>query len=496
LKYLISRRRVAAHCAAPVVATEAHDRHAIGGAVSRKLFSAAILLAVSHLLTAEALACSCTEYGTPPCAAYWRADAVFTGVVADISELPKDAPNALPMAMLRFLVEDAFRGIKVSEVDVAIPSGTSCDIEFTRGERWLVYGYRDKATGRLEIHPCTRTKRLEFADEDLTYIRGLRRKAPEQSARGKLKWYIDGSRAGLEITVRAGGKSYGAVTDEDGAFVVALPKAGAYTVQAVVPFSAQAMSPGVEVKSEPTDERTILQYNAQIPAGQCSYNELNVYEVDLHATAEVGGRVSDEETGQAVTRGGVYLVDAAPEDGSRLGRRYAKIDNDGSFKFEGVAVGSYHLVINPEDKAPGEEDAPHPRTFYPGADDPARVTPLIIEEGAKLEDIDFRVRPAMKSRTVTGSVVWQDGKAAEQAYVSLYAGAQYVEMVRVDASGNFTLDIYGDFEYQVKSVVVHGRRRGESEKVQVPRGDGPARLTLTLKLIPSKGGEVWRKWTH
>ena len=130
-------------------------------------FTLAALACLTLLLCAEeARACSCVEYGTPPCAEYWQADAVFAGVITDMRKLP-EGPNSPPKALLRFRVEDAHRGAGGAELDVAVLSGTSCDTEFKKGERWLVYGYRGGAAGRLEILPCTRTRLAEHAGEDL-----------------------------------------------------------------------------------------------------------------------------------------------------------------------------------------------------------------------------------------------------------------------------------------------------------------------------------------
>jgi hypothetical protein len=431
------------------------------------------------LLAGEARACSCVEYGTPPCAEYWRADAVFAGVITDIRKLPND-PNSLPQALLHFRVEDAYRGVSVSELDVATLSGTSCDGTFEKGERWLVYGYRDAATGRLEILPCTRTHLLRGDSEDLAYIRGLKRGKSEQAVLGKLLRNRHEPLAGLKVTVQGGGQSFESMTDAEGGYGFSLPKAGTYTVRSFVPFSAGAMSHRVPVGTQPTDEQTVVEYSVTIPAGQCAYNEIDVYRVDLHATAEVSGTVINE-AGEAVTRGQLYLVDAAPQDGSRAEREYTKIGEDGGFKFEGVAVGRYYLVINPDDEAPGEGDAPHPRTFHAGATDTSRATPLVITEGAKLEGITFRVRPAMKARVISGRVVWADGKPATTATVSLYDGEadRYIRMVGVDAEGRFTLEVFGDFKYEL-SASVYGKKYGASEKVQVPQTGQPAPIKIVV----------------
>jgi hypothetical protein len=447
----------------------------------RKLLLATLLLFLSQALAAEARACSCVEHGTPVCAAYWRADAVFTGVVTDIKKVPDAEQTSPPIALLHFIVEDKFRNVTASELEVETLHGTSCDMTFEKGKRWLVYAYRNASTGRLVISPCTRTHQISGTDDDLSYIRGLSQRPPEQSVHGRLAYFKYDPLADIKVVVSGAGRSFETKTDAEGNFSVQLPQGGAYTVRAVVPYSAGAYSHTAAVETDPTDEQTVLEYPVELPTGRCTYSELDVFKVDLHATAEISGKVIDE-TGQPVTRGYVHLIDAVQKEGSQSWGEHARIGEDGSFKFEGVAVGSFLLVINPRDEAPGESDAPHPRTFYPSVADREQASPLVITEGLKVEDIAFRVRGPLKKRVVSGRVLWPDGKPAE-AYVSLYNGDKYVRLVRSGADGRFTMDIYGDFDYKLE-VKAFGPKAGQSEKVKIPSALKPAPMLLKLK--PSK----------
>jgi hypothetical protein len=56
-------------------------------------------------MAAEAQACTCAEYGTPPCAVYRSADATFPGVIADISE-----PQAEKESPFQYQVEVPLKG--------------------------------------------------------------------------------------------------------------------------------------------------------------------------------------------------------------------------------------------------------------------------------------------------------------------------------------------------------------------------------------------------
>lgn len=63
------------------------------------------------LSSTPVLACQCAEYGTPVCASYWRAEAVFVGLLRDTTPTSRKAPNT---RMLQFIVEEPFRGVSMA----------------------------------------------------------------------------------------------------------------------------------------------------------------------------------------------------------------------------------------------------------------------------------------------------------------------------------------------------------------------------------------------
>ena len=129
--------------------------------------------------------CQCEEYGTPICASYWRSDAVFVGQLRDITPPDRSAPDSLPLATLHFIVEEPFRGVTAATIDVGTLSGTSCDIEFIKGRRYLIYANRG-SENQLFTGMCSGTTEAEGAAEDLSYIRSVTQQGATESISGRV----------------------------------------------------------------------------------------------------------------------------------------------------------------------------------------------------------------------------------------------------------------------------------------------------------------------
>ena len=327
-----------------------------------------ILISLAWLLfiPKEGRACSCLEYGVPVCAAYWRADAVFAGQLLDISPDEK-LSDQMPTVTLHFIVEQPFRGISGNRVDVETHNGTSCDMPFAKGERYLIYASRDRESTQLFAGACMGTTELRHAQEDLKYINEVVQKTAKESVVGRVLQNTYRPLSGVKITVQTEGKTLEAYTDAKGDFAIPVAGPGTYRVRAFIPFAAYVMAyqENEQGKLTATDALSTFEYEVQIAQNQCHYRQLDTFKVDLHATAEVSGNVMTA-SGHALTTGAVYLVDAGDPDASN----YLRLDEAGSFRFENVAAGEYYLVINPRNEAPDENDAPYPRTIIPKRRDP------------------------------------------------------------------------------------------------------------------------------
>jgi hypothetical protein len=451
-------------------------------------------LKVSLLMTAllvfpwfipGARACTCMEYGTPPCVAYRRADAVFVGLIAEISKPQAETGSTYEYVTVRFLVEERFRGVAGSEIEILTSSNTSCDLGIKRGERWLVYARRETADGKLAMGACTRTHQVDGDDDDLIYLRGLSKGIFEQAVLGKMLEDRYTPLGGIKISVEGGGHRYETTADAEGNYKVALAKPGTYTVQAIIPFSAGIHGYDLEgIKQHPTDEQTVIDYRVDIPEGLCDYREINVVKIDLHATAEITGTVLDESE-RPITDGFVNLLKADESSAENSGKRFSRIDSEGKYKFEGLPSGRYILVINPEPEAPTENAAPYPRTYYPGVSNLSQATVISVTEGAKLGGLDFHMGSPFKERPITGQVVWTDNRPVEGALVALYDGVthNYLYLVKTDSKGRFQLKGYENFKYEI-TAEINGDIRGRGKRMEVPATGKLKPFKLVIKPEP------------
>ena len=165
------------------------------------VFIVALLCATAF--TQPIQACVCREYGTPICARYWRSDAVFVGQVVDIKA--KNTPDGTwNYFMVTFTVEESFRGVSGPRIVVGTLRGTSCDIVFKKGKRYLVYATRENISGRIVTNQ----------------VLGL---------------------PGLKIEVTGNDKTFQTLTTKYGDFSVSLPEPGSYKVRVLVPYLTRIM---------------------------------------------------------------------------------------------------------------------------------------------------------------------------------------------------------------------------------------------------------------
>jgi hypothetical protein len=430
-----------------------------------------IILAVLCMpaFTESIQACECREYGTPICARFWRSDAVFVGQVVDLKPLKKKPDDVYTYVMSRFMVQESFRGVSGPIVDVGTATNTLCEPKFKKGKRYLVYASLDDKTNQLFTGMCTGTTLTVDIDENLKELRKLAHREIGESISGRIKTNRYQGLPGIAVEVSINDKTFKTVTTKYGDFSISLPSPGSFKVRISVPYEVQlrgSSDDDLAVRSNHTESGSSFEYDVTLEKSQCSHLELDVYGTDPRATATVAGNVLTA-TGQAVDKGAVSLI-----NGVDTGSDYvALLKKDGSFRFERVAPGEYHLVLNARNEVPEEYDAPYARTFYPATEDKREAKKIQVTKGAAIENLSMRVGPRMIERRVTGTVVWKSGHPLETAHISVYSGNEYVRYVSIDEDGRFNCILYGDYDYSIDASDYIDEIEGHSQRVKIPQGN-------------------------
>jgi hypothetical protein len=141
----------------------------------------------SFLVFSANIAYSCTCSSVSHHKEFRQSDTIFAGQVIDIAEdksfvPPKLNDSKLPPESLarlqkivdsqkrylvKFEIEQKFKGVKGQEITLyTIQSESPCSgIEFVKGEKYLIYGSRDK-NGYSDNGLCSRTQKLDKADKE------------------------------------------------------------------------------------------------------------------------------------------------------------------------------------------------------------------------------------------------------------------------------------------------------------------------------------------
>ena len=470
------------------------------GIQTRHLFGAIVLLFTLGSL-AQVFGCSCMPE-RPVCEAFGGASAVFVGRIVGSAERKvyedreRGEKITYDVGTIYFAVEEAFSGVQ-GKRRVEIHSGTGggdCGYWFRRGERYLIYAGSDEK-GVLHTNICTRTRPLEDAAEDLTYLRQLppvgtgariygQVGRPPDYRLDKEKQKIEGL-AGIKVTVRgAGGQRYELVTDTEGRYELAGLKPGEYEVQAALP--------DYYVKDDYYAARKLSIYDRGCASADFA----------AISNGRISGRIMDIE-GLPVKKAKLVLL-TADAQGTLSMRDEAGMDyvddQQGRFEIGQVAPGEYVLGMNLT-FAPDAE-SPYPPTYYPGVTERAEATTIKVGLGEHVKDLVLRLPPKLVERTVQGVVVWPDGSPAVGAEVYLadvnhpgYTVTGWEH--KTDMQGRFTLPGLNGLTYWVHANAPRypGKPYNEAGMTHAE----PAKVTLTdsvfgLKLVLTSEGAVCKHY--
>ncbi len=471
----------------------------------KRLVLVTLLLVMSCSLVARA---SCAHDQSPPCQSFWQADVVFTGTVVrtSYSDTYERSDGGgkwnYQDRIAHFSVDEVFRGKLEGQVSVVatvalvtayvLPNGTSgskwrsdadCAYKFKDGERYLVYAtFRKTGDGTLSVG-YNRTRPVAESVADLRYIRSLGQSRPLGRVYGVVKQVDRDLRkydtapparfvANMEILLQGNNQEYRTFTDAQGRFeLVDLPP-GEYEL----------------IPKYPRELSADLPQKVRIVERGCV--EANLY---TQSDARISGRVYDDQ-GKPIPK---IRLDLARADQDERDPNpdvlWAFADEEGRYEFKSVAKGRYVLGVRLN--AIRDADFPYPRSYYPGVSKPTEAKVFELEEGQRIESIDFVMPARLASRTIEGEVVWPDGRPVAGASVLLTITEYPFNFAsggigRTDQMGRFSVRAFAGLSYKVNAFVnLDDGRQMHAEPLDLDRANDIRNIKL---VVTSNGGSCER----
>jgi 5-hydroxyisourate hydrolase-like protein (transthyretin family) len=402
-------------------------------------------------------------------------DAIFSGVVRNITVIPEDGPPLrpnearLPRAFrVDFDVIDTFRGIEGSMASVLTSgSGPSCGYGFTQGERYLVYAHKGR-DGGFVTGICSRTRKLSEAREDLEFLNALAAQAaPPARIFGTVKhWERDlstgqpqahGPVPDVRISAQGATNTFDARSNARGEYELALPP-GKYQITASPPAGFS---------------QTSLTQNAELPGpGACF-----VVDFGLQFDGRIGG-VMHDSSGKPAANVAVQIISA--DDAGKVGLiwdRSVVTDANGRFEFVDTSPGRYLVGVDLTRRA--SRPVVFPTRYHPGTADPALATVVELRGGEHRELPPMTVPAPRREYQIAGIIAFADGRPAQGASISLMNGnSQRLQVAfgtRVGPDGTFSFAVHEGLSY-----VALATCWDESERQQLQGRAGPFVITGNL----------------
>lgn len=397
-----------------------------------------------------------------PCAAYWRAPAVFVGRVESVA-------RATAGRQVVFAIAERFRGPEASSLTLTIDPSSTCAGTFRAGREYFVYADRDR-DGRNFVVRCARTAGVEDAAADHEYARSVKEgRAPAGTIGGQVVVVQRdfGGRivkpaqpaAGVPVRISGGGADDRTVTNHAGDFSVPSRGPGAYSIAVDLPDglvidAATAIPTGVELRD----------------ARDCA-----AVEVALAYDGRIGGRVVDAR-GRSVP--GLTVEVATP--GLAQSRR-TSTDRDGYYLFPKLPPGRFVIAVEDRPPAPGGKRS---RVFLPATNTAGAAARVIVGEGERVQAPEFRLPASVNYVAVHGFVLDADGTPAEGARVYLKGAGEGDRIVGepavADFVGRFVLAALAGTEYSIFAERTRGSRVDSAVPIGVVPAEGEKPITLTL----------------
>lgn len=355
------------------------------------------------------------------------------------------------------------------------------------GRQYLMYTTA-LSPGVLPARGCTRSRRVEDADEDLQFLKEYDKANTKTHVSGKVRFQPDepdepddielGERGstpikGATVTLTSGERELHTITDA----------AGDYSFIGLTPgeYEIGAELPGYRLDRAPDGIR--------LRAGGCAQANL-LMTVDRR----VYGVVRDEKG--APVQGA--LVEMVSTD--RRLKRWQKpvlLDistEDGTYVIGGIPPGDYYLGVN-IGSTPTREH-PYATTYYPNTSNAGEAMTVAVIIGASEQEFDLRVSEKLPIIEVQGRVLNADGKPPileDRTQVRFKEPGLYGQIeqegIDIDAEGRFRFRLCEGIRYSAFAFAGPPGRNTYSAPIEFI----PTKENNVVELILNKSQEEFNK---
>ena len=390
------------------------------------------------LFSPAARACSCAPT-PPPCEAVGRAQLVFIGTVIEIK-------IGRPFKLARMKVDRTFKGTLPAEIEL-YDDGMCNGPVLTIGGQYLMYTQRDPS-GSIPARGCNRSRAIQYADEDLQFLKDYKAGKPSTRISGTVRLRPDepeDSRGGrrpmkdVRVILTHGGKEYSRTTDANGNYSISGIPPGQYEIHAELAGHRTNWSP---------DTITVS------PMG-CA-----VADVLMKVDRRVQGIVRNAR-GEPVPDIMVELVPTHPNlkrwlNPILLGRS----DDEGRFAVDGAPPGDYYLGININHTPTPSQ--PYPPTYYPNTQDIKQAIPIAFMTSGSVQSYDLTVPAKLPLIKIHGRIVDSAGSPShDRTEVRIEEPGLYGQIerqpIKIDSDGRFEFELCEGVRYSAFAFSMTGK---------------------------------------
>ena len=436
----------------------------------RKRFVLAMLVLVTFLAVGQTVqACVCADGDNSTLGKFESARFVVVNKIISVQKQPRVQlvsngakvirKPIMTITSIKMIVEKVYKGnLKVGEEMIFGQGESDCLVEFREeevGTKFLFYleprerkpklWYADSC-GRSKTLPNYPSRYIEDAAQDLAYLDKMNEVRGKTRISGALISYqptiaeaSGGFKkvAGRKVQIVGNGKTYEALTNEEGVYEIYDLPVGTYAIRPEV-------KPGWKI-----DETHVF---GGLSSGR--YEDDGSSRVPLkagrHAYSDFIFKVNNRVSGKVLDGSGRPLqwvcLRLLPTQSNVS--EYFKADDctdaDGRFEIDEIPFANYLVVINADDKISARQ--PFRRFYYPDVTDRAKAKVITIVEGDTEYPLDIHVPEVKEVVTVTGKVLSSDGKPVVSARVVFISeptdpAIDGSAFALTDQHGNFSMNV-------------------------------------------------------